>query len=1079
MGRVLSQYLAPAPGGRRPARLALAATLVVAAGAAQAANIELTTGAPYVIAVDDRQVQTLEVSLQAGHWLLEAREQFADVVIEAQDPISGEPVTLYGIDSGHARISWLFRANQTTSLRLTLRIEQRQARSPTVSIKLIELDDIAPGNRRFEALQSATVLSLLPPDSSDAAQRDALALARGLSDEWQSLGETGRAAQAALNAAMLAQRLDKLDDAIALATVADGLFKSTADASGRGFAQIVAGLSNAYLGNFDAATALLQSASTLLRPRYEGVAVNPAESNRCFVFMGMREYANAEHCYLELLPIATAAGDITSLSLIQNNLGGTFAERGQPLEAVHFLEQALNQPGNQSPNAARARLLNNIAAQYRLLGRVQDALNYYQEALQIYRDIGDVSQTARLLRNIGIAYDSLGVSHQAIVFLREAYALRAPVADAASVHAANQLAAAQLQAGDLPAARALLQEAIALSAAIDDVRGNLSARIHLGTAELLAGNRQAAVAVLREAISDLREQPDDRRLLGRAMHAYGLALGEEDGVGARRALKEGLAVRREIGDRMGAAETLTAIGWSHWAGGDAQAATQTAREAVQLIEAQRVDIASPDLRASYQAAVAGAYELIIYGLLRDGEAGAGARALEVAEQYRAQTLVDVLAKGDSAPVAAAPAALLAERSRIRAEINRRENKRLRGDEAESIAGLTAELDVLDDRIAALDPRYRAVKRDRALSADAMRALLGERELALQYFLGREKSVAWLISRETIRVVELPSAGHLNTLARNAHERLSRRDDVADVGAALGELLLAPFSEELAGAERIAIIADGALHYLPFDTLTTNAGDAPVLRESIVTYLPSLTTLSLVRATNRRPQDGIAVLADPVFSANDSRVGDAVRAATYATPVATPLNRLVLSGEEAKTIEALARERPVTLYVGFDANIASLRSADVSNAGLLHIAAHGYVDDEMPARTGLALSMLHADGSPRVGFVGLKDIYELRLNAELVVLSACDTALGANLAGEGLLGLTRGFMYAGASRVIASLWQVEDRATAELMRHLYAGMLTDGLSPAAALAAAKSRLRESRRWRHPYYWSGFVLVGDAG
>ena len=880
---VLSVSRVVMPGRRWPVLLMLGCAFAAATQASRAQSIELSAGAPNVVAIDARDTLTLHAPLRAGYWLLELREQFADVALEARDPISGETVILHGIDRGSARISWLLRADRPQQLPITLRVLQRKARSPAVSITLNALPDAPTREARIAAFRSATALSVLPTDASDTALREALGRALSLVDEWRRLDETARAAQAALDAATLAMRLDELDQAIASAGIASALFAALNDNNGQGIARNVAGLANTYLGNFDVAIAQLQSASTLLRPLYDGVAVNPADSNLCYVFMRTREFLDAERCYLALIPAAAAAGDSATLSLIQNNLGGTYAQRGQPLEAVDFLQQALEQPGNQLPTAARARLLNNIAAQFRLLGRVQDALNYYQEALNIYREVGDESQTARLLSNIGVAYDSLGVTRQAIVFLSEAYALRAPAGNSASVHAANLLAAAQIQNGELAAARRLLQEAISLSADIADARGNLSARIHLGSVELRDGNREAALATLGDAIADLREQPDERRLLGRALHGYGMAL--DDGNAKREALLEGLAVRRAIGDRMGSAETLTAIGWSFWSAGDASAALSSARDAVQLIEAQRADIASPDLRASYQAAVAGAYELIIYALLKDGDGSASARALEAAEQYRAQTLVDVLAKGDNAVAAAAPAALLTQRSRIRAEINRRENERLRGRDAEGIAGLTAELDVLDDRIAALDPRYRAVRRDRALSADAMRALLGERELALQYFLGREKSFAWLIGNETIRVVELPPAERLNALARDAHRRLARRDGAADISARLGELLLGPFASQLRDAARVAIVADDALHYVPFETLTASSGAPPVLQDVDVTYLPSLTTLSLVRATGRQPQASIAVLADPVFNDSDDRLGDASAQGQRATPAA--------------------------------------------------------------------------------------------------------------------------------------------------------------------------------------------------
>jgi CHAT domain-containing protein len=145
--------------------------------------------------------------------------------------------------------------------------------------------------------------------------------------------------------------------------------------------------------------------------------------------------------------------------------------------------------------------------------------------------------------------------------------------------------------------------------------------------------------------------------------------------------------------------------------------------------------------------------------------------------------------------------------------------------------------------------------------------------------------------------------------------------------------------------------------------------------------------------------------------------------------------------------------------------------------VIHFATHGFLDSEAPELSGLVLSLLDGQGHPRDGFLRLRDVYNLDLSADLVVLSGCRTALGKDVRGEGLLGLTRGFLYAGASRVMASLWPVRDRATPELMRRFYHALLHDRLPPAAALRAAQLSLRREPRWRDPYSWAPFVVQGD--
>ena len=188
-------------------------------------------------------------------------------------------------------------------------------------------------------------------------------------------------------------------------------------------------------------------------------------------------------------------------------------------------------------------------------------------------------------------------------------------------------------------------------------------------------------------------------------------------------------------------------------------------------------------------------------------------------------------------------------------------------------------------------------------------------------------------------------------------------------------------------------------------------------------------------------------------------------------------RLPGSRLEAESIAALAPPGQSMVALDFDASRALALGDRLSRYRAVHFATHGVIDAEHPALSGLALSMVDREGRPQEGFLHLHDIYNLRLNADLVVLSGCRTALGQEVRGEGLIGLTRGFLYAGAPRVVASLWRVEDQATAALMTRFYRGLWVEGLRPAAALRAAQLSLRQERRWRDPYYWAGFILEGD--
>ncbi len=187
--------------------------------------------------------------------------------------------------------------------------------------------------------------------------------------------------------------------------------------------------------------------------------------------------------------------------------------------------------------------------------------------------------------------------------------------------------------------------------------------------------------------------------------------------------------------------------------------------------------------------------------------------------------------------------------------------------------------------------------------------------------------------------------------------------------------------------------------------------------------------------------------------------------------------MIFSRREADEITGLAGARASFKALDFAANRATALGSNLSQYRIIHFATHGLLNSQHPELSGIVLSLVDKEGLPQDGFLRLHDIYNLKLAADLVVLSACKTGLGKEIKGEGLVGLTRGFLYAGAPRVVASLWKVDDRATAELMKLFYQRMLRDSLRPAAALRKAQIDMWKQPRWAAPYYWAGFTLQGE--
>jgi CHAT domain-containing protein len=279
---------------------------------------------------------------------------------------------------------------------------------------------------------------------------------------------------------------------------------------------------------------------------------------------------------------------------------------------------------------------------------------------------------------------------------------------------------------------------------------------------------------------------------------------------------------------------------------------------------------------------------------------------------------------------------------------------------------------------------------------------------------------------------------------------------------------------------------------------------PLIVKHEIVNLPSASTLAVIRQDLNRRQPApktVAVLADPVFSANDDRVKTSV-GARPAVPLqhadersATPadvntraltraareinvtFNRLRHTRTEANSILKLVPAAEAMQAIDFAANRATATNPQLSQYRLVHFATHGILNSVHPELSGVVLSLVDEKGTPENGFLRLHDIFNLNLPAELVVLSACETGLGEEVKGEGLVGLTRDFMYAGAPRVLVSLWSVDDEGTSELMTRFYKKMLQENLKPAAALRAAQIEMSQEERWQDPYYWAAFTLQGE--
>jgi CHAT domain-containing protein len=442
--------------------------------------------------------------------------------------------------------------------------------------------------------------------------------------------------------------------------------------------------------------------------------------------------------------------------------------------------------------------------------------------------------------------------------------------------------------------------------------------------------------------------------------------------------------------------------------------------------------------------------------------------------------------------------------------------------------LQAEYDKVQTRIRQTSPRYAALTQPEPLKVSQLQTdVLDADTLLLEYSLGTEHSYLWAVTKDSLTSYELPARAEIEEQARQVYEVLSQPDAWAgDRGRTerglddtlaqarrapesitnLSRTLLAPVAGQL-GRKRLLIVADGALQFIPFAALSNLAGDEgiynPLIREHEVVSLPSASTLAVLRheLQGRKPAPKqLAMLADPVFGRKDERVKAkaapagathaqaegqreltseiaAAAGASGAAAASFQLPRLPGTRYEAEQILALVPAAERREALDFAASRATATDPDLSQYRYVHFATHGLLNSQHPELSGLVLTLYDEQGRPQDGFLRAHEIYNLRLPAEMVVLSACQTGLGKVIRGEGLVGLTRGFMYAGTPRVVVSLWSVSDVGTAELMTRFYKGILQDGLRPAQALQAAQVSMLKDKRFAAPFYWAAFTLQGE--
>jgi tetratricopeptide (TPR) repeat protein len=773
----------------------------------------------------------------------------------------------------------------------------------------------------------------------------------------------------------------------------------------------------------------------------------------------------------EAASIARTLGDRGLEAAAENVIGKYHYARGEYLEAPRHYEQALSLARAAGDPAEEAQALYGVGQVHSDIGELSEALAYYERALPLWRSANRRPDEVMTVSSMGLVYSLMGESQTALEhlegtvlpFMREAGVRKGEAA------AHNNIGYVYQTLGDYEAALSHYREALAIFDEIELPGGQVNTSILVGDISALFGRTREAQAYYERGLA-LGKPLGNRQQEAEILNSMGsLRLSERNAKEAYKLFRQALSVYEEVNYLRGQAAALNNIGWyfggrgdwrtasehfkralafcrtardrpgesltlynlarSNLETGDAPSARQHVEDGLRIAESWRTKIAGGDLRASHFATAHRQFELYVAVLMklyeRDRDPALIAAAFEASERGRARSLLELLAEYRADIRRGVEPALLRRERELQFRLNSTVERRIQllgaradvKDVAEverQIDELTGEYRRVQGQIRTASPHYASLVQPTPLTLrQTQQGVLDADTILLEYALGDERSFVWASA---------------SVLALARQEMGGRRPAPKPV-AVLADPIFDGNDERLAQAKGGVRRRGGR----PSVEVEGERSNADVSQRAL-------------RSFDRL--DGGAVIA-----------------------------RLAFSRREAKAIMASAPARGGLLALDFRASRETATGPELSQYRIVHFATHGLLDSEHPELSGVILSLFDEHGRRQDGFLELNEIYNLNLPAELVVLSACQTALGKDVRGEELVGLTRGFMYAGARRVVASLWKVDDSATAELMGQFYREMLGKGARPAEALRAAQLHMWRQPRWRSPYFWAAFTLQGE--
>lgn len=815
------------------------------------------------------------------------------------------------------------------------------------------------------------------------------------------------------------------------------------------------------------------------------------------------------------------------------NLSGlAYYSIGNTEKSLELLTEALLVIRDVEDRENEADTLSTIGSVYWLKLDPEKARDYYYQALSIWKPLG-LNQDL-IMHNLATVCDDLGEYDIAEKYYREALRLVKEKKDKeGELIGTIMFARNRALTGDFEGSKALYDDSLKLAELVGNItiKGILLAE--LGNMNIRLGKTNEA-KIFYEQTLILVEKSSDKKAESIAQVGLGKiysSLGETSK--ALQYLEKGLRSTQQTGEQLIEMDALYGIALIYAKQGKALKSLEVTKNILGILESIRSKLYTFRSKTAYFASVRDYYGLYINNLFRLKVNNVTEETFLASEKAHAraftENLAEVNAKIDSqidpslTKQHREQLSLLSVKLQTRLEFSKETTGTKQNLERidKEIDQITENLQEIEKKIAKTNLQYGALKYFPIISLkDVQSKLLDKETVLIEYFLGNENSYVWVIGTDFANSYKLPKETEIEQLAIDTQHLISERikgekfennndkinrTELADEELRkklklLSDIILKPITEKIKN-KRLLIIADGALNYIPFAALSDPMDNLKwlVINHEIVN-IASVAVLSVLENQKNiklSPEKTVTIFADPIFSDKDLRFkkkdiseADEAEQITINRDNITNIHRdaqsfldrdsdgrLIYSRREAEFLLKILPSNQVKAYLDSFASLNELKSPKLPTSRILHLATHGLFSVEHPELSGLMFSRFNEHGKTQNAFISASEIYSLKLPVELVVLSACQTGLGKNIKGEGIVGLTRGFMYAGAKKVMVSLWSVNDRATSELMTNFYQKLLLEQKPPAQALREAQINLIESTEWKNPYYWAAFTLHGN--